>query len=130
MVLGDLTQCQRKKLLYQDPLSRSEVNVFKFDSDSEQESCERKPQKKKRKGKTKHKGILIVYYNCHYKLSFYTNQESWRHLHNYLPAHFSKDNDEKPEGSKIDVRLRTPSISSPCTQLGMYIWNSMMWVRL
>ena len=44
-------------------LSKSEVNVFKFDNDSEQESCKRKPQKKKRNGQTKHKGILIVYYN-------------------------------------------------------------------
>ena len=53
---------------------------------------------------------------------------SRRHLHKYLPEHLSKDNDNKTEGSRIDVRLRTYSISSPCTQLGMCLWNSMMWV--
>ena len=67
-------------------LSRSEVNVFKFDSDSEQESCERKPQKKKRKGKTKHKGTLIVYYNCHYKLSF-TLIKSHRDIYTTIYQH-------------------------------------------
>ena len=41
-----------------------------------------------------------------------------KNLLKHLPAHLSKDKVEKPEGSKIDAPLRTPS-SSPHVQFGM-----------
>ena len=42
--------------------SESGVDMFQFDSDSEPEVYERNTPKKK-KGKTKHKGIIIIYSN-------------------------------------------------------------------